>query len=357
MPEHVAPFPGSPLRLRSPGDLIAAVPVLMGFHPRSSLVAIALGGAAGGAGGAATGGRVGLTVRIDLPAPGREAAGAATAVDAVLTGRPVEVVVLVISPPHPTGVPPAVVLVDLVAAGLRTRGVAVPTSLWAGGTAVGDPWRCYGSCGCSGLVPDPASSEAMARSVTLGRVVAHDRAELAHRVAVADPAALRRREALLVERIDGMLGGRPDEAGVAERLVDTAVAAAAAGVLVLDDERIVELAVALGEPAVRDAAVRHCLGPDAAVAADLWATLARETPDPEAAVPAALVALSALLVGAGAMAQVALDRAEQAWPGHRLSRLVRGLVDARIDPSALRACLVGPGLDPAPAVRGGRVRR
>ena len=94
-------------------------------------------------------------------------------------------------------------------------------------------------------------------------------------------------------------------------------------------------------PLVRDAAVAACTGSRPAAAEALWAALARGTPDPEAAEPAALLALSALLRGDGALANVALRRAEPAWPGHQLTGMLRGLAAAGIRPGELRACLTG----------------
>ena len=103
-------------------------------------------------------------------------------------------------------------------------------------------------------------------------------------------------------------------------------------------------------------------GPAAAAAEQLWAALVRELPDPEAAEPAALLAVSALLRGDGALANVALDRAEQAWPGHRLTRLLRWpprpgcarpaarVAHRRSRGSADRS---GPVLSPPPAIRSG----
>jgi hypothetical protein len=107
----------------------------------------------------------------------------------------------------------------------------------------------------------------------------------------------------------------------------------------LDDDRAVGLVWALQVPLVREAAIASCTGSRPQAAEALWAALARGVPDPEAAEPAALLALSALLRGDGALANVALDRAEAAWPGHRLTATLRGLALAGIRPSELRACL------------------
>ena len=59
MPAPATP-PTTPVaRLRNPGELLAAVPYLIGFHPRDSLLFIAFGGSSGR--------RIELTQRVDLP--------------------------------------------------------------------------------------------------------------------------------------------------------------------------------------------------------------------------------------------------------------------------------------------------
>ena len=95
---------------------------------------------------------------------------------------------------------------------------------------------------------------------------------------------------------------------------------------------------------------------DADGAEHLWAALARETPDPEAAEPAALLAACALLRGDGALAGIALDRAEQAWPGHRLTGLLRAAWEAGMPPERVRECLSATGRQPCRSRRRGRRR-
>src|SRR3954452_16534640 len=57
------------VRIGDSGEFAAALPVLVGFSPRESVVLVALGGTSGR--------RVGLTARVDIPAPehARELAG------------------------------------------------------------------------------------------------------------------------------------------------------------------------------------------------------------------------------------------------------------------------------------------
>ena len=115
--------------------------------------------------------------------------------------------------------------------------------------------------------------------------------------------------------------------------------------------RVVALALALADPLVRDAALVRCAAPGAESAEQLWAALTRETPDPEAAEPAALLAACALLRGDGALAGIALDRAEQAWPGHRLTGLLRAAWQAGMAPDQVRECLRSAPLPPAARAR------
>jgi hypothetical protein len=147
---------------------------------------------------------------------------------------------------------------------------------------------------------------------------------------------------------DGAAEAGPEAAPEAVyAVVDTALADTAAGRLHLDDGRVLALAVALGNPLIRDAALARSAGPDAESAEQLWAALTRETPDPEAAEPAVLLAACALLRGDGALAGIALDRAEQAWPGHRLAGLLRAAWRAGMRPEQVRECVRTAPIPPA----------
>ncbi len=349
------------------------MPALIGFHPRESLVLIATGGR--------TGRRVGLTVRVDLPAPEHLDTVVADAVRGLLLDDPAGAAVIVLSAgsdvpgsdgpgsrgpgsDNNAGSPRSEVAAAVLAA-LDQRGVEVHTLVWAPSTATGSPWACYEGC-CAGILPDPASTAFAASVVAGGQVIHTDRGAVEQLVVPVDPERIRRRERLLIATIDATAraaGGnadpvpaRPDPAdhgpaGLA--VIDDAIAATAAGRLSLDtqaaDETVVELACALGDLGVRDAALLRNIGPTAGAAEQLWTALVREVPDPEAAEPATLLAVSALLRGDGALANVALDRAEQAWPGHRLARLLRTAAEAGIRPAQVRNWLIGDDDPTGPA--------
>jgi hypothetical protein len=352
-PDHPAP---TAHRLEHPAELLAALPTLLGFHPSRSVVLVALGGPSGR--------RLGLVVRADLPPPQGEEALAAELVRALLRDAPAAAVVVVVDTPAPGGGPPRRTLVDRTAADLAAAGIAVRTALWADATTAGARWGCYEPCACRGPVPDAGASPLAAAAVLEGRVVHADRAALRRSVAPADTRVLQRRERLIVAALDAACdpsAGRVDAPGAAvgapgPALLDAALADAAAGGLRLPDERVVALALALTDPVVRDAALLRCAGPAAAAAEQLWAALVRETPDPEAAEPAALLAASALLRGDGALARVALERAEAAWPGHRLTGLLRSVVESGSPPERVRAGLAS-AVEPVGPHRGSRGAR
>jgi hypothetical protein len=343
------------LRVRDQGELVAAVPAMLGFHPRESLVLMATGGRSGR--------RLGLTLRVDLPPPDHPAHAehvelvATSAVRGVLLDDPAGAIAVVVSESGPARgdppeSPPHALLAGRVGLALDEQRLHVHALLWAERTAGGARWACYEPCGCAGVVPDPAATPFVAAAVAEGRVVHADRAALEALVAPADAARIRRREELLIQATDGRFEGGGSEIVVdpaaGRAVVDTAIADAAAGRLALSDSRVVALATALGMAEVRAAALRHCAGARAAAAEQLWAALTRETPDPEAAEPATLLAASALLRGDGALANIALDRAERAWPGHAFSRLVRSAAEAGLRPSLVRAMLLraSPGSTP-----------
>ncbi|MGH3611084.1 MAG: DUF4192 domain-containing protein [Pseudonocardia sp.] len=315
---------------------MAAVPVMLGFRPSDSLVLVATGGR--------TGRRLGLTLRVDLPPPEHVETTCRAAAESLLIGTPAGAAVIVIGGAAATGAdPPRRDVVGATVAALDGLGVVVHTAVWVQQCGAGARWACYDPCGCTGLLPDPGATPFAAAAAVAGHVVYADRSQLERLLDPVDPAVLSRREAMLTRSVDAALI-RPDPAGALEvtaqrALVDAAIDETSAGRLHLDDAAVVALAGALVVPGVRESALARCAGPRAAAAEQLWAALTREIPDPEAAEPAALLAVSALLRGNGALAHVALDRAEQAWPGHRLTGILRHAVELGLRPDQIRAWL------------------
>ncbi|WP_156819325.1 DUF4192 domain-containing protein [Pseudonocardia sp. HH130630-07] len=327
---------GARIRLGSPAELVAAVPVLVGFHPQDSLVLV-------GVSGPGHGGRIGLTVRIDLPA-GRYARRVCTDAGAVLAGSdPARAVVVVVRRGPGAGASRPVRRDVALAAdrALRAAGIEVAAVLWASGTGAGDRWCCYPlprqRCGCSGTVPDPAGTAVAAAAALNGRAVLPDRAALVAQLdGTADDRARRARLGAVRD------SGDSRSADGRRHLLDGCLAAAADGRLAMDDGLVGDFRAALADPAFRDTALRCCLGPDAPHAEQLWAVLTRALPAPDRAEPAALLGVCALLRGDGALAGLAAERALRDRPDHVLGAAVHAALSDALTPGHAPGPFAGP---------------
>ena len=331
-------FPPDRVRISDPGEIAAAVPQLLGFRPRESMVLICLGSGRG---------RVGLTVRADLPRPGDEAAFAGALVSSAGTGRPDSVVAVLVSEAPDDArsrgpdLPHRPLLHELTLA-LSRAGVALCQALLVRG---GRWWSydCPRSCcrpGAGTALPEGVTALAAA-SVAGGMVVADSREELARRIA-ADPL-----RPGTVDACEHPPAGCGDWAVVGEALRLCAPGAATTAIR-LPDDVVARVLRALQDVAVRDRALGLALGNDAPAAEALWTECTRRAPDPLVAAPATLLAVSAWLRGDGAMAAIALERALDGDAGYTLARLLSPALAACIPPAELRAVIAeaaGPGLD------------
>lgn len=313
------------IRLSDSSELIAAVPHLLGFHPRESVVLLALHGT-----------RLGLSLRADLVEDDQAPLLAEQLVQPIARHRPTGVALVVVGgKPSPAGEPPHRALVRALTAALASTGLPVVHAAWTAETVRGARWCCYDDPACTGTVVDPATSPLAAATVAAGAVTFSSKEEMAAMLSGEDTAALQRR----VELLDAADTEHPlSPQLVGQRLARLAelYRAAAAGILELGDSTVAEVASALCDHRVRDACLPWCIGSGAAAAESLWLALVRATPAPERAEPAALLALSAYLRGDGAFAGVALDAALQACPQHSLSGLLRAALDGGISPTLVR---------------------
>jgi hypothetical protein len=336
------------LRLRTPGDLLALVTFLLGFHPRDSLVVVCTEPGTGTGTRTDKPGRLGLTIRVDLPAAGHLKPLCRQLVRTLRAQRPGGVMLLVVSD-RPGADPPCRDVVDQLAEFLAEVSVPVQARVWAAELVEGARWCCYDECACSGVLDDPAASPLAAAAVAAGQVTYSDRSAMELLVAPGEQATLGRRAALLEAAIDAaVLDG--ELAGVQAAQRDLAAVLSAVGAVgeaqpVLGDEEVVRLAVALSDPRVRDACLALSVGEQAGAAEQLWTALCREMPDPEAAEPATLLAVAAIMRGNGGLANVALERAQAAWPGHRLSALVDAAIQAGTHPDSLAVWIMDAARD------------
>ncbi|MEU4743344.1 DUF4192 domain-containing protein [Actinosynnema sp. NPDC023658] len=331
-----------PTRLRDPGDLIAAVPHLLGFHPSDSIVVLV-----------AQDHDVAMAVRVDLPPPGvpNRVARQLTAPLARCRGSDAVVVVVGGGSGDPPEDLPHAGLVDEVDDALLAADVPLLVAVWTRATAKGERWFDYHDVGTSGTVPDPSSTALAAASAADGHVTYASREAMGELLTPDPPEALSRRTALL-NRLSAdsppagsapagsaVNGSAADPATVPARhreLIHAEVVRAATRKRPLTDEEVADLAHALSNPVTRDASLAYCVGELAGSAEVLWTELTRACPAPERAEPASLLAFCAYAKGLGSLAALALDRAEEAHPGHRLTELLRAALDFGLPPDQLR---------------------
>jgi hypothetical protein len=305
----------STIRLGDPGELIAALPHLLGFQPSDSLVLVTRRG---------RGEPLGPTVRADLPAAEEAEALVGHLADVLVRQQIASALAIVIGREHP----PMRALVEALGVVLEGRGVELGHAYRAAAITAGAEWCCYGPDRCSGTLPDPGSSGLAAAGVLDGEVTFASRAELESLLEPDPAAALRRRRAAL----DHGPGSAPRSARAGLELLLGHIhgPGSEAARAPLEDGAIVALLAALREHRVRDAVLWP--EPHAEAAERLWLTLTRAAPIPERAEPACLLGLCAYLRGNGALANIALRAAAHANPDHHLTQLLRAATGHAIAP-------------------------
>ncbi|MEU8259730.1 DUF4192 domain-containing protein [Micromonospora sp. NPDC048999] len=316
------------LAVRSPADLIAAVPYLLGFHPTDSVVVVALRGR-----------QVVFAARGDLPEPGTDPRPAARHLAQVVARQDAESATVI-------GYGPAARVtgaVDAVGAALDASGLLVLDAL----RVTDGRWWSYlctepECCPLDGTAYDPQASEVSAAAVFAGQVALPDRAALTAQVSPLDgpirvamhraTARARRRLAELTEKAAGtaQVGGSVRSAGVAA--VRGAFHRHRRGERLGDDE-VAWLTVLLTHLPVRDHAWERTDGRDTDIS--LWTEVLRRAEPELIAAPGSLLAFAAWRAGQGALAAVALERVLAAHPDYSLALLLDDMLRRGLPPSEL----------------------
>jgi hypothetical protein len=327
-------IPRLPVRIGSPVALLAAIPALLGFGPGRSVVIVGTG----------SDGKVRLTLRYDLPSPGRTQAVTTLAGHAfsVLAAQGITTAVAVGYGPDAAVAPVAAALRECASAAGITLGDVLRVQderFWS--YLCGNP-DC---CPAEGTPFDPSGHPAARALAASGGPVLTDRAQLAASLAPAtgplgaamrrDTAKARARLNRCVVRLD-RAGLRMSPSGLTAALgqlaVDDAVRRCRDGEP-LDTERAAWLTVALREQRVRDDAWA-LMDPAHRVAhLRLWTELTRLARRGYVAAPASLLAVVAWQAGDGALANVALDRALAEDPEYSMALLLRRVLDAGMPPA------------------------
>jgi hypothetical protein len=309
------------LTARSPDDLLALVPIVLGFVPHDSVVMLTFGAERP------------FHARVDLPARDAEVAD----------------VVGALLEPARRHLVRRVVFVLFAADARAARSVARPLvrAFEQAGVEVIDVLRADGNRWFTVLgsrrgvpawgVPYDVSAHPFAAEAVLdGRVTHRSRKELADSlrpdpdrvaaVAASVTAVLAARPG----REDDDGGGRTAELVWTRRLVGDHVAGGTAP----DDADLARLLVGMRDPLVRDAAWTAMSRDCAREHVGLWTDVVRRSPVEVLAPPAALLGFAAWLSGQGALAWCAIDRCRESVPDYALAGLLAELLVHAVPPSA-----------------------
>jgi hypothetical protein len=305
------------LTARSPEDLLALVPLVLGFVPHESVVMLTFDA------------RRTFHARVDLPAGEAEIA----------------VVVQALLEPARRHLVRRVVFVLYAADDRAARTVAGPLVRAFEGAGMevidvlradGDRWfpvlgRRRGVPGW-GVPYDVSAHPFVAEAVLHGQVTHGSREELADSLG-ADPGRVAGVAAALAARSgrepDSGTGRTAGEMEWARRLVG---AHAAAGTTPTDAE-LARLLAGMRDPLVRDAAWMVMSRENAREQVGLWTDVVRRAPVEVLAAPAALLGFAAWLSGQGALAWCAIDRCRESVPDYGLARLLADMLAHAVPPS------------------------
>lgn len=298
------------VRVGEPDELLSLVPYLLGFHPKQSLVVLALSGE-----------RVVLTARLDLDAD-RLLDGPRVA--AIAAGSGADRLVLVA---YAANGGEAADLVDLF------------VGLVSDTLDVDEAWRVHErrfwclvpGCGCARAREfDPGATSAAAQAVLAGLRVVESRETLLGVVAEPRGAALAEVEAAY-ESVGPTVAGSSDEER-RDRLA-LLVEGFLASPRRLGVEECAELSMLVRFAEVRDVATTRVRRADAELHLDLWGQVARSAAEPFAVAAVCLAGLAAWVSGDGALLNVCIERAEQCDPGFPLLQILCDISDGGIPPS------------------------
>jgi hypothetical protein len=324
--------------VRTPADVLAIVPHLLGFHPEDSFVVL---------GAAPPGEHVELGFRYDLPSPpGAQATG--QLVEHALTVLAHRGAATVIAAGYGPGglVTP---VADAFAAAVAARGLRLRELLRAEN---GRYWsylcRNVTCCPAEGVPFDYQSHPAAAAMTAAGLAAYPDRAARASVIApvtgeaasAMGPAIERAsaRATALVSRATAQEGGNALRLLAAEgrRAVREAIGRYRGGGRITDTGALAWLMVVLASLPVRDDAWARMVPEHREAHLALWADIVRHATGPWLPAPASLLAFTAWQAGDGALANMALDRALAADPSYSMALLLRDILDAGVPPSQAR---------------------
>lgn len=299
---------------RTPGDVLAAVPLVLGFEPAESVVMLTFGAPRT------------FHARVDLPRHRDDLPDLVGALRDPAVRHGVARVLLVgyDRDGRWTGE-----VLRAVAAGMEEAGIEVVACL----RADAGRWWPVGPVAAPsergpGTAYDAAGHRFRTRSVVEGRVTLPDRAALAAGLAPGPGGP------------DPAVGPALERVGVASvRRVDALLAALLGSGQRPDADQLALLLLVAAEGRLRERVQRRLTRATAPRLVDLWSEVVRRAPEDRVADPAALLALCAWVSGHGALAWCAVDRAREVAPAHGLAGMVATLLEAAVPPEEWEAVL------------------
>jgi hypothetical protein len=321
------------LRVHSPGDLIEAIPYLLGFHPHDSVVIVGLADT-----------RVNVTARADISEFADGTALAETM--RVLGNSDATRVVAAVYDSAPLVVakhdlPRRQLINQLTSCAGRfgidvVEAVLVSRGRWWSYLCADD--NC---CPSQGRELPGDASPSRAAATYAGLVALADRNELAALLEPEDGAYRARLEPAIAEHenlaVAAVVGGhdRRRQRSVkraifaASRDADSSLFPGSGGGLADDD--VCRYSAALAETSIRDA-VWLAVDQGRLDGRTLWRELARRAPSPYDAAPLFLFGWASWRDGNGACARIAAERALESDPGYTAAELLLGALACGLDP-------------------------
>jgi hypothetical protein len=323
----------SVLRVRNPGDLIEAIPYLLGFHPRDSLVIVGLAGT-----------RVSITARADLDdlhEPGMLAGTLRVLANGASTRAIAAIFDESAGDPRAPALPHRDLIHDLAARTGELNIDLVDAVLVAGGRWWSFHCTDDECCPPEGRELPGDASPSRAAATYAGLVALADRNELAALLDPDDEAQRAALEPAIAEHEN--LAAAAVVGGYAQRRlrsVKRAIFAAARDADeslfpgdggALPDDELCRFAAALSETPIRDA-VWLAVDQRRLDGRALWRQIARRVPPPYDAAPLFLFGWASWRDGNGAAAGIAAERAMASDPEYTAAELLLSALAHGLDP-------------------------
>lgn len=324
-----------PLRMRisGPAELVEAIPYLLGFHPRDSVVLVGLAD-----------GQLVVTARLDIPdAPSAlqhsvraMARGGASDVIAVIYPEDVGVLDVATADALPmTGLAEEVATASALA-GCNLLDVSLVTGQRHWSYLCDSP----GCCPAEGRALEQGASAIAAAAVYAGMVALPDRNSLADQLTPL-PAARRADLRALLGRAEDSLSqaildgrGERHQRSVKRAIFAAARAASARRWTPPSDDEAARFGVALADTAVRDA-VWTAIDDGRLDGRELWRDLARRLPEPYDAPALFLFGWDVWRQGEGTLAGMAAERAVASDPTYGAADLLLAALAQGLSPRRL----------------------